>query len=273
MEKHVRELYDYLKDYGATNIHLEPGAKHQKICFYFGGLERSYLVAHKPSTDHHAIENTKATLRRMLGPPVLAEEKQPRKLEEMMNELNQSVTYIGTPPVPNPPKPSKNWKVWVCGYKFKDTTQLFFYFRHGIEQLFPNGVSCKQLDAEHWKLTNGGRSKFHRANARMKVCFNVQGVELFGSTIAEAVEADGAILVYLPMAKRAKVQPHGQVVRWDFTKPTPKPAQAALTTPPASLENQMRDIIRQIQAIEATCPYHLVRLEGGRIQWRAPVIE
>jgi len=293
MEKHLRELWDYLRDYGAENIRIEPGGKHQKLRFDYGGIERSYLTA-KLTSNNHSTQNMKATLRRMLGPSVPAEEKQPRKLEEMMDELNAhtaAVTYIGTPPVA---KPSKTWRVWMCGYAAGVSTQVYLHFEDGIKQVFPNGVKIERLDDEHWKLSPGGHHRLYGKSSRVTVSYNDKQIKPFGSTKAEAVEADGALLVYLPVEKRAPVappkgstpwptqvaQPTTKPVAMPFNPQQPAPVPAALITKPAptppvpaSLEAQMRDIIRQVQAIEATCPYHLVRLEGGRIQWRAPVIE
>jgi hypothetical protein len=286
MEKHVRELWDYLKDYGASNIHIEGGSKHQKLLFEYGGLERSLIVAHKPSTDHHAMENTKQALKRMLGPPIPLEEKQPRKLEEMMAEINTTVapfTYVGTPPVADPPK-SKTWNVWVCGYEHRGvSTQVYFHFEDSrVEELFPYGLKIERLDDEHWKLirsTTRQRSRFgKKKGSRSTVSCLDKLTKPFGSTLTEAIEADGAILVYLPVNKRAPVAPLG--VTQPTTKAVAAPAPAALTAKlpvrasiPVTLEEELRDIIRRIQAVEGTCPYHLVRLESGRLQWRAPIIE
>jgi hypothetical protein len=244
------------------------------------------------------MANTKATLRRMLGPPVPVEEKQPRKLEEMMDELNQTTAlkYIGTPPVT--PKPSKTWAVRVCAYAHKKySTQVYFHFERGVEQSFPDGIKIERLDDEHWKLSRGG-ARFSTKGTRMTISYLDSSAAPFGTTKAEAVEADGAILVYLPKDNRAKVATPKASNPWP-TQPTTKPVVAATPVAPTALTTKhpapvpatlamgsnstlvygslliehMHDIIKSIQEVEASCPYRLVRLEGGRIQWRAPVIE
>jgi hypothetical protein len=286
MDKHVRELWDYLKDYGAENIHVEGGRKHNKIWFEYGGVERSYLISHSPSTEPHAVNNMKATLKRMLGPPLPAEEKQPRKLEEMMEELNTSIAvkYIGTPPVVT--KPAKTWQpVRMSAYRYvgrnnKPTNVLYFMFPPDILQAHPEGMKVERLDDEHWKISSGGRAHFREYGGSVRLTFSDPETAMFGSIEAEAIEADGAILVYLPKEGRPAIAPPKLSKPWP-TQATPIPA-TELTQRPVSatalmtqttIEDEMREIIRRIQAIEATCPYHLVRLEGGRIQWRAPIIE
>jgi len=288
MEKHVRELRDYLADYGASNIHMEPGGKHNKIQFEYGGLQRSYIVARSASTDHHAVENIKADLKRMLRPPVPIAEKQPRKLEEMMAELNQTTASVKyTPPVT---KPSKVWQpVRLSAYhymdkQYKHSNVLYFVFPREILAAHPEGMKIESLDSEHWKITRGGHSHFREyGGSSTRITFaDPNTAAPFGSTEAEAIEADGAILVYLPLEGRAPIASPKTSKPWPTQAAlTPLAAEnlrpiaaTALTIPvPANLEQEMRDIKRRILAVEATCPYRLVRLEGGRIQWRAPIIE
>jgi hypothetical protein len=78
-----REVVDYLKGYGAKNIRVVPSGKHPRIKFNFKGEEK-FTVVPSTASDHRAIANQLADIRRKLGPPVPPPTLVKRKLEEMM---------------------------------------------------------------------------------------------------------------------------------------------------------------------------------------------
>lgn len=78
-----RETTDFLRDYGATHISVEPGGKHPKIRFTFKGKDHSIVIPGTAS-DYRALENQKADIRRLLGDPMTPTLRKKRKLEDMV---------------------------------------------------------------------------------------------------------------------------------------------------------------------------------------------
>jgi hypothetical protein len=180
--------------------------------------------------------------------------------------------------------PAKTWPVSIGAYRSQDHTrqrfftQLNFYFPLEIMTRFPDGMAVERLDDESWKIypvPGSGRNVLHfrqQGKRKARMSYTDDGVEPFQMVDGEAVEADNSLLVYLPMAKREEVaRPR------TAPQPAPAPVKSALPMPPTErmtdLEEQMREITNRVRVIEAMCPYRLVRLEGGRILWRAPIIE
>lgn len=77
-----REVTDFLKGYGAKNVRIVPGGKHPRIYYNFKG-EEHFTVVPGTASDHRAIANQLADIKRELGAPVLAPVLQKRKLEDM----------------------------------------------------------------------------------------------------------------------------------------------------------------------------------------------
>ena len=315
MSKPDREITAWLRqEYGVQRTWIEPGGKHRRICFDYQGVARTVLMGTGPTIKPQAMVNRKADLRRELGPPPVPARKEPRTLEKMMEELRQNAA---TPPPPleealndTPPESaaSQTWDLRVGAYTSKYGKTLLFSFPRSIMKKFPAGIKIEKLDEENWKFASGKGPKFvPYYGDRVKISHYDPTCPVFGSSPGEAVESDGDVLVYCPIATRmatAKPTPWIKTAEGmrpenpaplPITTPTPlqkvspMPQQPLLSEPPASppepppaiivepvagnLEARMRAVIAEVKSIEAACPYHLARLESGRIVWRAPVIE
>lgn len=317
MDNGVRDVVNTLRGYGATNLRIEPGGKHQKLHFTIGDMQRTILLNRKLKI--RAVWNFRAALKREFGPPrelkehemVEVEIVKPQSVVQTMpedlsayvdNMLNENVDLSphalilehGEPVLastPEPTTPAKTWPVSIGAYCSQDSarnksfTQVNFYFPVEIIERFPGGMAVERLDDENWKLypvEGTGKSVLHfrqQGNRRARMSYTDGSVEAFQVVDGEALEADDTLLIYLPMSKREDIthpRPKVATVR-PAPVPAPVPVKSALPTPPpermTDLEEQMREITNRVRVIEAMCPYRLVRLEGGRILWRAPIIE
>ena len=184
-------------------------------------------------------------------------------------------------PRPEPTSPTRTWEVQLAAYRSTNTASVILQmvFPAEITVMFPGGLDIEQLDPEHWKIARGGDKQFGVYSGRKSIIkYSMRDAEPFGSTPAEAVEANGEILIYLPLTGRrsvtGKYQPTKAVVA-ARTAPIVAPATAPAVEPaptPASLEARMRAVLLEARAIEALCPYQLIRGDG-KLAWAAPVIE
>ncbi len=87
---HNREIIAFLREYGASNIHADPGGKHAKLRFSFRGQERAFpLMMGSREPDSRATKNAITDLKRMLGPPIAPELRKAQKLEDMMDDCTR----------------------------------------------------------------------------------------------------------------------------------------------------------------------------------------
>lgn len=257
MRKHVRELADYIRaGWDVTNIHVEQGGRtHAKLKFHRDDKEYSIVVGN-PS-DHRAIKNCHAHLRKVLGEPASPEPKRVRTMEDMMQEAvsgivaeaNHRAEERTSAPIEikqNPEPTTKSWEVRVSAYKTSNGSSD----RRVVWFLFPRDVfnshrwkkmQIEKLDDEHWKLSPGGTHGFVEYENRARVTY-MDNIEPFGSSIGEAVEDDaGGFLVYLAKQARVPVKPRPDIV--PFRAITPPPFKAAVkataaTPPPKRTEEE-----------------------------------
>lgn len=211
--------------------------------------------------------------------------------------------------VETPTPPARIWEIKVCAYKGQSSAgpMVWFIFppdaRDHIRQTYQR-VTLQKLDEEHWQITKGGYRKFSKYDKKIKLTYTDPGIEPFGSSAAEAVEANGEILIYLakenrvPIAQLTGVPKSAPPQPPQMKKPAPKPVppirlkadpappvdsppvqhvkvtmqQPMLMTTSTLMEQRMYDIIRQVYDIQELCPYRLVILADGRLVWRAPEI-
>jgi hypothetical protein len=333
MRKHARELTEFLRnEYGADRFEMQPGGKHPKLKFRCHGSEYSYVVG-SPS-DVRAIKNIEADLKRILGPPHSAKSKslapqEEKEVGQIIKDHQQEETPMtATPdqklhpkpmsasPVSDPaptsiasPEPAqaapaaRTWEIKVCAYRSGKQNKwpvVWFMFPKEatpfIQATFPGGVTVDRLDDEHWKLTASGNNKFtHYQNNRLKLTYTDRQLEPFGSSDAEAVEANGEFLIFMAKTNRKpiispipypKPKPVPPIRLKVDPQPDPPPVQQINPPPPVQqikvtvqqpmlmttstlMEQRMLDIIRQIYDIQELCPYKIVVLPDGRIVWRA----
>lgn len=309
MEKHIRELSDFLRYYGATDFEVVGGGKHNKLQFMFRDKPCSYVIGRRSSGDPRTILNIKTQLKRMLGLPI-TKEKTHRTLEEMMSDLPPAAQQE----VVASPTSSTTWTVRIAAYQ---TANLVKVNKRRVYITFPDSVvrntfdtatfNVNKLDEEHWKLSTDGDNNYTvwrtDKQGRTMVVFD-DDVEAFSATDGEAVEANDEILIYLARSARqparplrGKLVPHPDSDTDDGVREAPPAKEPAPPAPapqpngdllrralirssvpaealkPMTPEERMREIIRQIREIEAASPYRLVHLADGRIVWRAPTIE
>src|SRR4249920_648072 len=218
MEKHLRDLYEFLLDYGATGLRLIPGGKHNKLVFTFKGQEVSYLVANSPATDPRALQNNRSRLKRLLGPAVAPTPKTHRTLEELMpNHLEITA--------PSAPVITESYPVSLAAYQVSHLPpgqlQVYICLPTALTDTFPKLFTVSRLDEEHWKLTPKGRHTF-RAEPRkpdtMKVIYTDKtNLPPFGMSQGEAIKTDNDILIFLAQNDRKGIR----VTRSTLVPPTP----------------------------------------------------
>jgi hypothetical protein len=323
MTKHQREVAEFLRRaYGATETRLDYGGKHRRLRFRCRGREHSFFLSTKPG-DPRAGRNIETELKRMLGDPISparlsasAERGSagPRTLEEMMTDLNNSLSNGADLPLPSPdflvpgeaglrPTPSqaetapgKKWDVKVASYnrsKGEKGTSLWFLFPPEIRDEFAISVAVEKLDEEHWKITKGGAGNFteySRGHYARVTSIDHHG-EPFGMSWAEAIQVGDDILVYLARDKRSGLdlarmaaanqarsnppEPRSPVPPV-IAAPPPAHREARPVMPPQGGEipqTLMREILREVERIEALGPYRLTRLKDDKLVWRAPIID
>ena len=65
MKKHLRDLIDVARDYGATDVHVEKGGRHPFICGTLHGTPFRRAVVGTPS-DRRSFENSRTSLIRAM---------------------------------------------------------------------------------------------------------------------------------------------------------------------------------------------------------------
>ena len=190
---------------------------------------------------------------------------------------------------PPAPEPAKVWPVMVSGYRNASCSPaIHFIFPAAIAKTLP-AFSIEQLDPEHWRFRPGPRpwrSVPWSPNGCLRTSITAGNVEAFRAMPVDAIEADGEVLVFCPLADRVpptiKHRPPSKYAVKPPLKeePMPEPTipeqRAAIEEAIAAAKPEpvvrMREILHQIREIEAQCPYRLSR-EGDRLVWHAPVIE
>lgn len=247
MEEHVRDLYAFLREYGATGMHLGSGGKHAKLCFTFKNEDYTYPINRRTPGSWRAVDNMIRDLKCMLGPPIVVPPKQPRTLESMMHELNGSTgvltvkaveegvevprsieehiaDMLGEPtekpdiaysiqpklPLPHMNMTARTWSIKLAAYRQPGySSVVYMIFPVEVRDLYPGDMKIERLDDENWKISSGGASRFSKYHGqRTKITYVDNGVEPFSSTPAEAVEVGGEILVFLAMDKRRHMVKH-----------------------------------------------------------------
>lgn len=91
-----RRIKNFLEDeYGITDVRFVSGGKHPKVCFSFAGQEHQRVIAASPS-DHRALANDLADLRRLLGPPPTAKPPGRKSLDDLTNEVGTKALAVRT---------------------------------------------------------------------------------------------------------------------------------------------------------------------------------
>jgi hypothetical protein len=286
--KHEREIMDFLRqEFDINDITIKDGGKHAKLHFSYEGKEHIRIVGHRH--DHRTIKNVQSELRRSLEPPKPME----NLVENLVDKLNSSTAMVlnekimeHLPTTPTKTKEARTiWPVKVSAY---EGAQVWFLFPKELKQSFSGRYTVERLDDENWRISPGGSTQFrdyHQGNS-IKLSYHDTGVAKFRTSLAEAIESDGELLVYLPLKNRVPfsspivTQPTSSIILKEETSivtPTPVENLVSLKTTdakvePPSMEERMRTLVRQVREIEALCPYRLVR-ENGRIFWQAPTIE
>lgn len=312
MNKFHREVVDWLEDeYGVSGARLEEGGKHPRLKFEFQGRSYSSVVPSTPS-DWRTTRNMQTQLKQQLGPPPQLEERTPRKLDDMLKEvtmdntlgtLEERARILPTSPT-SPASPAEElekeekttWEVKVASYKNNNASSKTVWFLLPIEAepLIKKryGYRTEKLDEENWKLVpdSKGRSFFKYGENWLKITYTDREMPLFGASWGTATrDATGEIRVHLPVSARLEVKSE---IPWTPPTPAQKPAQnpsaphpappwaSSIPSPapsspaPSALpEDRMRQIIKDVRELEAQLPYRLVRLESGKLVWRAPTIE
>lgn len=319
-------------EYGAQDCTLQGGGKHNKLKFRCQGSEYSYVVGDpgdfraiknihadlkrqlgEPHSYHkkaHSLEEVTEMVTSTTPPPTPPREE---SMLEKLPKLRKMVPVTSTPRNPDlvqtvdiadgldgpPAAPAaQTWTVKVSAYTGQSSGAMvwFIFPREAtdyIKKRYPEPMLIERLDDEHWQITSGGTHSFtpYQGN-RMRLIYSDKDVVPFGSSIADVVEANGEILIFLAKENRKPLGPPFYIpkpkpvppirLKIDPAPPVnpPPPVQYAtvtmqqpmLMTTSTLMEQRMLDIIRQIYDIQELCPYRLVILPDGRLTWRAPEI-
>ena len=267
MQKHQREIAGWLRDqYRGADIELIPGGKHPRLQFRVGDQQHQVVVAGTPG-DIRAEENTRAELRRKLGTAPVWLGRARRTLDEMTKDLPMPTNTLE--PKTIDVQPPKVWDVKIACYYVgaNKKRHIWVLFPDEIRKTLPYVKTTQTSDSV--TLTNDyadNRRAWVKYSKYAKTTIPTEE-DPFGIVKTQAVEQeDGSIVVPLPRpAYRPKLEARPEVAK-------PKPEQATPDYPAISAD-EMRGILKRIYQIESSIPYRLVRLETGKLLWRAPVIE
>ena len=183
-------------------------------------------------------------------------------------------------PVPPPAPPAKVWPVRVAAYRSGADARgavMQFVFDKAVAANY-DCVVIEQLDPENWKIVKTGKSRwrftpFNDSGSKVILKVMIPGLLAFTATDTEAVEANGEILVHLPLAGRRAPAVKYTAETVETVAVATRPFVATVTESTLdSMETRMRAVLLEARAIEAACPYRLIRGDG-RLAWTAPVIE
>lgn len=316
MQSHRRELTGFLRrEYNITHVEFDGSTgKHNKLRFNYLGRDYSLPIS-RGSSHARGLFNLKADIKRMLtndqlkdagNLPITSEELE-RKIDDMLNGHDHPYQPTYAPPVDTSqpelvgftPLPEvevgseitteiqvgRSWPVTVSAYQQHRTRMCVVHFLLPLDaaKTFSDGhASIEQIDPENWRITPGGSQPLVQRGRKQRVSYYTQ-VEPFAATLAEAVEVDGDILIYLPMENRMPPATSNRA-----ETPTHTAALSPTSNYPANGQDRqeegqetgelvinaerMREVLHQIRAIENACPYRLKRVEG-RVVWQAPTIE
>jgi putative component of toxin-antitoxin plasmid stabilization module len=290
MNEHHRDVVDFLREYGATDIRLVPGGKHPKLTFEFRGKRVERVMSASPG-DHRTSANAIAELRRALGDPVLPEPRVPRRLDDMTPATNGHAASASTggmalyrktgdgyrvrffPPDDVADPLNKSGIAIAVGRISHDTWRL-----KGSD-----GISRPVLrrDGNKWQLDGGHAEELTRGF-----------LAPFGASPAEyRVLPDGTVHVRLltdrlvPVAPRTlkpkkpqsvplinpdRVEIDAQEVGMTLRDDAEESSRIKWVEPP---KIDPRDVLILIAEVERSTAYRLVRLKEGGWAWQAPLIK
>lgn len=312
MTPYQREIADYLRDeYGATDVHLQGGGKHPRLCFRYLGAEQHVTIAQTPS-DANAAVVKKGDVRRLLGSPPERPEKPRRKLEDMMPEplsmrpaltvepLNPAVrpehvshlAAVGVGPEPQTypgtlARYRDRWRLSVpteVWRRFRSQPMSLQILKAGGGWLLrptTHGRAPKISDSRKANSTIEHMIDFAtpRVNegtyAATPAEFTVRGDDVY----IRLIEAVRPLLRTAPTGPRKKrvsdVKVDAPPSAIEFPEPTRIGTQA---TGQVHDTATLRSLLEQVRAVEAATPYRLTRLRDNkdgteRLAWSAPRIE
>ncbi len=311
-----RHIEDFLRrEYGVRQVRVEQRTKHARLHWDHQGSAYAYTVSRNTTADgYHALKNAKAEIRRMMRGPVFNPVLEEGKMEEAMAVIRDKAIGgdwpVHTVPEPAPelpiepppaPEPAKVWPVMVSGYRNATCSPaIHFIFPAAIADTLP-AFSVEQLDPEHWRFRPGPRpwrSVPWSPNGCLRTSITADSnTEAFRSMPVDAIEADGEVLVFCPLADRVPPMiKHRPPSKYAVTplkeepmpeptipeqrdaieekiamheRPVPHPMPPLVEVP--QMEVRMRTVLEQARKLEKHTPYRLVR-DGERLVWRAPVI-
>ena len=295
-----RYIEDFLRhDFGVRQVRIENRSKHAKMCWEHDGQTYSYMVSRTPSEmNYHTLQNAKSDIRRMMRGPVftpvlvieeatvdnLMEDVRERAIEDIAAQPPAPELALEPAPEPEQKAPAKTWSVMVSAYRYKHGVQAQFLFPKDIALTLPT-FRIEQLDAEHWKFRRGTRAWMTVPWAKDRQVrtssMTMPQTQPHASMRVDAIEVDGEVLLYIPLADRKPLSPFmGRPTvapkKVEEAKPEPAPVPVPVPVPApvklSHIEFRLREALAQVRDLEKLTPYRLAR-EGDALMWRAPVIE
>ena len=283
-----REVRAYLREhYGVREAVLSQGSGgHPRLAFEHRGIKHK-LTLPNPGMDRGLAAQLKfQDIRRLLGPPTTTEATpEKRKLEDMMpppiaietkalGEVARVLpaktepkprSYRGTCALTISPSMPNKTRFRIC-----IPDDLYQAFGHeGAVKLTVLGDDTIQVlphpDRERKTPSFNRSGRFWMTINEMIFPINAQ---LFGSSPAEMILVDGSIV-----ARIIEKRPVGRTTKRSEATPIVKDlSNEKNTTKTSNPAEEMRDLLRRINEVEAASPYRLVKLEGHGWVWRAPTI-
>lgn len=294
----ARLIEDFLRrEYGVKRVDIEHRSKHAKLHWTHEGSAYSYLCSRNTTSDGHAaIQNARSNIRKMMRGPAFNPVLEEGTVEEMMQDVRERAAkliaaeqeVIARQAEPAP-ETAKIWPVLAGAYNASPAAKeptLNLMFPAGIAKEMPT-FEIEAMDPEHWKLTPNGPRKWSMTKGKgARTNITCWGSPPFASIRCDAIQADGEVLVYVPLSQRrppvrsphykrpafavpAPRQPQTEEKIAMHQRPVPHPMPPLVEVPP--MEFRMRVILEQARELEKTTPYRLIR-QDDRLVWQAPVI-
>lgn len=250
---HHREVIAWLEAHGAERVRLtHDGAPHPRISYLWDGAERTHVV---PGTtrERRTALNTITQLRRVLGDPaeVCSPERQKRKMEDMMPQVDWKETLAKHPAVSAKTYPAK---VARYGRQLRVTVP-----QEVREFLAGRCVVGTEVAPDRWSFLPDDAAKRPSVNNSGQIDVVMPG-EPFGACAAEVtIEADHFTV------RRTSTAPLRK-----FTKPRPVltvhsvESDLGLTSPTltaSATETEIRETLATIRRIEAGTAYRLIKVK------------
>ena len=268
MKPHHKQVAKWLTQQGATNIHLERGSKHPRLCFTFRDKAYNHTISGTTSDTYRAAYNHISQLRHAMG---------------LVNQPKEVTVHTNPQPnnTFNPPRVLPVIEKPHAPLKYAGTIALFGGKNNQLNIVIPNDLyrefranhpENSRVDVEHmgdntWRIYHSkeGHSRFVKYGPTRHKCQpqhpqTQAAMGAFYTTPAEFTLVDGELLGTLTEApRRNSDKAHAVVNRTTKTKAETE----TIANTASNQATQLAALLEAIRRVESTTEYRLVRMKDN----------